>query len=65
MIVLCRKTGEGAKRREFEEKKMEWIGLQKKDKKEGTSDEDDMSKMEFDEMLEFVRNTTDIETSPA
>ena len=43
------------------------MGLQKqkKDKKEGTNEEDDMSKMEFDEMLEFVRNTTDIETNPA
>ena len=43
------------------------MGLQKqkKDKKKGTSEEDDMSKMEFDKMLEFVKNTTDIETSPA
>ena len=66
LISIYTKTGDDAKRREFEEKKREWMRLQR-EKKEGPSveKEDDMPKMEFEEMLEFVKNTTDIETSPA
>ena len=49
--MLYEKTGEEAKRREFEEKTKEWRKLQKEKK----SEED--KKMDFEEMVKFVKNT--------
>ena len=53
--MLYEKTGEEAKRREFEEKQKEWRKLQKEKKSEEEKEED--KKMDFEEMVEFVKNT--------
>ena len=59
LIWLFKKTGEEAKRREYEEKKNEWMKLQKeeKDKKEKKEEKKEDKKMGFNEMVEFVKNT--------
>ena len=54
IIELYRKTGEDAKRREYEEKKKEWKKLQNKDNKEKRKGEEEEKEMNFQEMVNFV-----------
>ena len=54
IIELYRKTGEDAKRREYEEKKEKWEKLQNKDNEEKGKGEEEEKEMNFQEMVNFV-----------
>ena len=59
IIMLYEKTGEEAKMMEYEEKYEEWEKLQEeeKNKEEKNEEKEEDKKMNFKEMVEFVKNT--------
>ena len=57
LIELYEKTGEEAKMMEYEEKFEEWEKLQEEKKNKDKENEEEDKKMDFEEMVEFVKNT--------
>ena len=59
LINLYEETGDEAKMMEYEEKYEEWEKLQeeKKNKDKENEKEEEDKKMDFKEMVEFVKNT--------
>ena len=63
LIDTYTKTGDDAKKREYEEKKLEWKKLQNNEneekKEEEEEEEEEGSKMNFKEIIDFVTKTQD------
>ena len=57
LIELYEKTGEEAKMMEYFEKYEEWEKLQEEKKNTDEENEEKDKKMDFNEMVEFVKNT--------
>ena len=57
LIELYEKTGEEAKMMEYEEKFEEWEKLQEEKKNKDEENEEEDKEMDFNEMVEFVKNT--------